>query len=67
MIHSIDSALCVGGDFEKLCTLCDISDYQTLFSTNVSSTGINPILRTNISSISLQQSKLPDFESKLHV
>ena len=65
MLHSIDTALCVG-DFETLCCLCCISDDKKLFSAGISRSGCNAALNVD-QLIALQQPKLPDLESDLHV
>ena len=65
MLHSIDTALCVG-DFETLCCLCCISDYKELFSASMSHSGSSAALNVDDQPIALQQPKLPDLESDLH-
>ena len=62
-LDSIDMALCAG-DFEELCQLCGISDYTCLISTVLSS---GSCVEDAEEPRSLQQPKLPDLESDLHV
>ena len=66
MLHSIDTALCVG-DFETLCCLCCISDYKKLFTASMSRSGCSAALNVDDQPIALQQPKLPDLESDLHI
>ena len=63
-IHSINMALSTG-DYENACTLCSISDHKMLFTTSVSSTNSTALI--DECSLSLQQPKLPDLESYLHI
>ena len=59
MLHSIDTALWVG-DFEKLCVLCQTSNYKKLFS-------ISTCNSVTDQPFTLQQPKLPNLESNLHI
>ena len=68
LLESIDTALCAG-DFEKLLKLCAIS-YCKLFSStgsNEDSCGAADSVNAVDQPIRLQQHKLPDLESHLHV
>ena len=68
LLESIDTALCAG-DFEKLLKLCAIS-YCKLFSStgsNGDSCGAADSVDAVDQPIRLQQHKLPDLESHLHV
>ena len=68
LIDSIDTALCAG-DFEKLAELCHVSDYKDLFKACSSNDDDSAAGLDHDSSqpIKLQEQKLPDIESDLHV
>ena len=68
LIDSIHTALCAG-DFEKLAELCHVSDYKDLFKACSSSDDDIAAGLDHDSSqpIKLQEQKLPDIESDLHV
>ena len=71
-LDSIDSALCAG-DFSRLVQLCGLSDYKVLFKAcsvdEACSSAIHVSLDDDDTSqpIRLQEPKLPDLESDLHV
>ena len=68
LIDSIDTALCAG-DFEKLAELCHVSDYKDLCKACSSNDDDSAAGLDHGSSqpIKLQEQKLPDIESDLHV
>jgi len=65
-VESIDTALCAG-DFEKLCKLCGMLHYKDLFSTEQTSDSCCDSNCNIEVPLRLQEPKLPDLESNMHV
>ena len=69
-LDRIDNALCAG-DFSSLVQLCGLSDYKVLFKAcsvdEACSSAIGPEDDDTSQPIRLQEPKLPDLESDLHI